>query len=138
VAGSRRRTLLIVLLLVALGLAGARLWQTTRLPYERGFCTLAGTVGGPVASTPEGAFEAWWADKGPEAALTPVEIDGDAIAAGPPSRDDLERTAEHEWEWRYAQDGSVIVTVNPAEMGEGWQVGGVNACGYAPSDEVPG
>jgi hypothetical protein len=135
-AGSRRRTLLIVAVLVVVSAAGGIVYRMMPDDYVRGFCQ-GGGLFGPVESTPERAFAAWWEVAGDRTRQPEAPFGAGQVEVDPPVRDDFGRVSDNEWEWRYGREGSVVVEVNRTETGTGWQVAGISTCAYQPSDKVP-
>jgi hypothetical protein len=109
--------------LVALvAIAGVGLAYIASHPARGVFCTVAGSIGAPVADSPEAAFEAWWEQTHPD---------------GPSIEDaDIDRDG-NDWHIDKGTEDWVKVSVGkPFPTGdgprpEGFAVNGANRCGYA-------
>ena len=126
----RPRPLLVAVLVVAIAGCGWLAWARTRPPIAR-FCTLTGAIDTPSASTPEAAFDAWWSAGGPAQARSWTLVGPVSTVDRLPVRADFVQISDTTWEWRYLDDRSVGVDVGPDPSG-GYQVVGVNGCGYGP------
>lgn len=118
---------------LAVSALAAIAWQRTR-PATMRSCTLTAAVSNPIATTPEGAVDAWWAERGP--ADTEYWIsNGPADPYGPratrATRADFEPINDTQWEWRYSDARAVGVSVGHAPgTGDAWTVTAVNGCTY--------
>ena len=134
---SRRTTkpVVVAVLVGAVIVIAGFAWVRAHPTLQR-VCTLAGAVDTPTASSPEAAFDAWWANEGP-GAVRNVTSNGAVPEDGQqPTKEDFTRLSDTSWEWRYADRRSVGVDVGRPLTGNApagtWAVIGVNQCGYGP------
>ncbi|WP_421120410.1 hypothetical protein ACE2AJ_03525 [Aquihabitans daechungensis] len=113
-------------LVAIVAVTGAWLSWTATRPSRGTFCTLAGSIGTPVADTPEAAFDAWWTERHPGEPQADADIDRDGttwhVDKGEETwiKVEVDR-ADH---WASAGDDS-------AGDHDKWAVTGANHCGYA-------
>jgi nitrate reductase NapE component len=127
---------MMVLALVAVTVVagvGYVVWARRQSPEAR-WCPLVGAADTPIAASPGGAFQAWFARSGPaDAVAVAAEPPADAHVASP-SLSDFAQRHPREWEWRFSSTASVDVQVShtPVTGGaaDGWTVSGVNQCTY--------
>jgi hypothetical protein len=108
-------------------------WRSLPRSQSGRFCSVTGSIGTPVAGSPDAAFAAWFNQSGPSQAVAQASIGNTSSRPAAPTIHDFVKLSSREWEWRYASGQSVQVAVgrgpSPMVSASGWAVVGVNQCG---------
>ncbi len=134
VGAPRRRWVRWVAVLAVLGLvvaSGAAIWERHQPPEEQ-WCIGAGTIDGPIASSPGAAVAAWVARGGAQDAQSMTDQGAGGRATVAPSARDFRPHGSGIWEWRYSPTGAVQLEVTHTDVtggvADGWTVSGVGQC----------
>lgn len=106
--------------------AGGLLAYQAANPGRGTFCTAAGSIGRPVAATPEEAFDGWWAEFRPgiDQADGDIERDGTTWHVDKGRPDWVKVEVERAGHWLPPEEQS-------AGDQQGWTVVAANSCSYA-------